>query len=71
MEATMDGDGERATQRCHACDADIDGEPASRGYLLFQRGDRPHVERPPLCERCAHAIGMTALFRFWMEEDEG
>lgn len=56
---------------CHACDARIEGAPASHGYLLFVRGDRPQVERPPLCERCAHAIGITALWRFWMEEDEG
>lgn len=56
---------------CHACDAPIEGEPASHGYLLFVRADRPRVERPPLCERCTHAIGITALWRFWMEEDEG
>jgi hypothetical protein len=28
-------------------------------------------EEPPLCASCAHAIGMTALFRFEAEEDEG
>lgn len=64
-------DGDRQEQRCHACDTPIVGEPAGRGFLLFLRGDRHEVERPPLCERCAHAIGMTALWRFWMEEDEG
>ncbi len=65
------GDAEREPQRCHACDAEIEGEPAGKGFLLFVRGERPLIERPPLCERCAHAIGMTALFRFWMEEEEG
>lgn len=65
------GDDERELKRCHACDVEIAGEPSAHGFLLFVRGDRPHVERPPLCERCAHAIGMTALFRFWMEEEEG
>lgn len=56
---------------CHACDTPIEGEPASRGFLLFLRGDRTHIERPPLCERCAHAIGITAMWRYWLEEDEG
>lgn len=67
----MTGDGEREKERCHACDTPIEGEPAGHGFLLFVRGDRPRVERPPLCERCAHAIGITALHRFWAEEDEG
>ena len=66
----MKGDGEREL-RCHACDAAIEGEPAGHGFLLFPRGDRPHVDRPPLCERCAHAIGITALWRFSVEEEEG
>jgi hypothetical protein len=58
-------------QRCHACRAVIDGEPAGRGYILFVRGDRPHVERPPLCADCAHAIGIAALIRAEWEEEEG
>lgn len=56
---------------CHACDALIEGEPAGRGLLVFVRGDEVEREEPPLCERCAHAIGMTALFRFAEEEEEG
>jgi hypothetical protein len=57
--------------RCHACDDVIDGEPAGRGFLLFPRGERPRIDRPPLCERCAHAIGITAFWRFLSEEEEG
>lgn len=57
--------------RCHACNATIDGEPAGHGFILFVRGDKALRDRPPLCERCAHAIGMTAMLRFLEEEEEG
>ena len=57
--------------KCHACGADLGGEPAGRGLLVFPRGDGVEYEEPPLCESCAHAIGMTALFRFAEEEEEG
>ena len=57
--------------RCDACSAEIDGVPSGRGLLLFPRGDSVVREEPPLCERCSHAIAMTALFRFDAEEDEG
>ena len=56
---------------CDACDAPIEGEPAGRGLLVFPRGDTVHYEEPPLCERCALAIGITALWRFAEQEDEG
>jgi hypothetical protein len=56
---------------CHACDAEIEGEPAGRGMLLVLRGDEVLREEPPLCERCALAISMTALDRIFFEEDEG
>jgi hypothetical protein len=55
---------------CHACNVPIEGEPAGSGLLVFPRGDRNHYEEPPLCTRCAHAIGMTALWR-WAEEEDG
>jgi hypothetical protein len=56
---------------CHACNAPIQGEPAGRGLLLFARGDEVRYEEPPLCGRCAHAICMTALYRWEIEEEEG
>jgi hypothetical protein len=59
------------TQRCHACDEEIDGEPAGHGLLVWPRGDDYHYEEPPLCDRCANAIGLAALWRFAQEEDEG
>jgi hypothetical protein len=58
-------------QLCDACGTIIVGEPAGRGLLLFVRGDDTIREEPPLCERCAHAIGMTAIHRWEMEEDDG
>ena len=56
---------------CHACDAEIEGEPAGHGLLLFVRGDDVTREEPPLCERCALAVSMTALDRIFFEEEEG
>jgi hypothetical protein len=53
------------------CADAIEGEPPARGLLVFPRGDRVVREEPPLCERCAHAIGITALVRFAEEEEDG
>lgn len=60
-----------AEPTCHACNAPIEGEPAGRGLMVFVRGDQVEYEEPPLCERCAHAISMTALYRWEIEEEEG
>lgn len=60
-----------ATVRCHACDAEITGEPAGHGLLVFPRGDDVLREEPPLCEPCALAIGVTALWGFAQDEEEG
>ena len=57
--------------RCDACDTVIEGEPAGRGLLVFPRGDDVLREEPPLCDKCALAIGMTALMRWEMEEEDG
>jgi hypothetical protein len=57
--------------RCDACGDEIPGEPAGHGVTLKIRGDVVVHEELPLCGKCAHAIGMTALFRFAEEEEEG
>jgi hypothetical protein len=57
--------------RCNACDVELEGEPAGHGLLVFVRGDDVVREEPPLCERCALAIGITALWGFADEEEEG
>ncbi len=60
-----------APLKCHACDEAIDGEPGGRGLFLWARGDDVQLEEPPLCARCATAIGMSAQ-RIWeVEEEEG
>jgi hypothetical protein len=57
--------------RCDACDAVIEGEPAGRGLYVWTRGDEVRFEEPPLCARCATAIGVTALAQWSVEEEEG
>jgi hypothetical protein len=44
--------------------------PGSGAYLWI-RGDRVSIERVALCASCASAIGMTALARWEIEEEEG
>ncbi len=57
--------------RCDACGAEIAGEPAGHGLTIRVRGDDVVREELPLCGKCAHAIGMTAMYRFAEEEEEG
>jgi hypothetical protein len=57
--------------RCHVCKAEIEGEVGAHGFILVLRDDVPRFERPPLCERCAHAIGISAITRYDEEEEEG
>ena len=67
----MSNTGDRESVCCDACNAPIEGEPAGSGLLVFPRGDRVHYEEPPLCKDCALAIGITALWRFAEQEEEG
>jgi hypothetical protein len=67
-----------ARRECDAC-----GEPlaeseepgpadmSGHGVYLWSRGDYVHFEAVPLCSACASAIGMTALARWEIEEEEG
>ncbi len=62
---------------CDACGAllaspDEDGfEIRGTGLLLWSRGGATRHEERPLCPGCAAAIGVTALARWAIEEDEG
>jgi hypothetical protein len=68
----------KADERCDAC-----GEPlvdleelgpygmSGEGVYLWARGDQVQFESVPLCSACASAIGMTALARWEIEEEEG
>ena len=72
---------ETGEDRCSVCsgalpeeDDDADGSQApvrGRGLLVWARGDERRYEEPELCPRCASAIGVTALQRWEIEEDEG
>lgn len=63
--------GGEAAPRCDACDAPIVGEPNGRGLFMWTRGDEHRFEEPALCEKCATAIGVTALASWNIEEEEG
>jgi hypothetical protein len=71
---------ERSETRCDACGGSLatDDDDAERGYgmpgrgvYLWARGDEIRFEGAPLCTACASAIGMTALARWEIEEEEG
>jgi hypothetical protein len=64
--------------RCDACGGalppldDVDGwELGGAGVYLWTRGGEVRFEKAPLCASCASAIGMTALARWEIEEEEG
>ena len=64
--------------RCDACGAllasdEREGDDGieGRGVYLWARGDQVTLEEAPLCHSCASAIGMTALARWEIEEEEG
>lgn len=52
-------------------DDDPDQPISGRGLLIWSRGEERRYEEPKLCPRCASAIGVSALHRWEIEEDEG
>jgi hypothetical protein len=64
--------------RCDACGAPLPPPEDDEGYdvpgqgvYVWTRGDEVRFEKVPLCSSCASAIGMTALARWEIEEEEG
>jgi hypothetical protein len=64
--------------RCDVCDGPVPSDDADLGFsfpgagvYLCTRGDSVRFETVPLCASCASAIGMTALARWEIEEEEG
>jgi hypothetical protein len=69
--------------RCDVCAETLsDGEAAAdsddsrydvtgRGLLVWSRGEERRYQEPPLCASCAAAIGVSALQRWEIEEEEG
>ena len=67
-------------RRCDVCasalpddDEDADGDEgvSGRGLLVWSRGEERRYQEPPLCASCATAIGVSALQRWEIEEEEG
>jgi hypothetical protein len=63
---------------CDACGASLgddaggdDPGARGRGTYLWARGEEVRLEHVPLCTSCASAIGVTALARWEIEEEEG
>jgi hypothetical protein len=66
---------------CDACGCPVIGRPdeedpgnpspLGRGTYLWVRGGETTLEYVPLCASCASAIGVTALARWEIEEEEG
>ena len=70
--------GDVPSSRCDACGVPIAEADEAEGYgipgrgvYLWARGEDAHLESVPLCAACASAIGMTALARWEIEEEEG
>lgn len=57
------------TFECDACGKLVEGEPSGHGLYVWTRGDEVRYEEPPLCARCANAIGLAALAQWELEED--
>jgi hypothetical protein len=57
------------TFECDACGKTLEGEPAGHGLYVWTRGEEIRYEEPPLCSRCANAIGLAALALWELEED--
>lgn len=68
-----------APSTCDVCgeavpdDDDEDTGPvvAGRGVYVWTRGDETRREDAPLCPSCAAALGLTALARWEIDEEEG
>ncbi len=68
---------EPATARCDACgdplsqETDDGFQVAGRGTYVWSRGDEIRYDDVPLCPSCGAAIGLSALARWEIEEEEG
>jgi hypothetical protein len=70
------GDDDTA-DRCDVCGTlvgeDTGEGPEVPGHALYvwTRGEETRREEPPLCASCAAALGLSALGRWEIEEEEG
>jgi hypothetical protein len=59
--------------QCDACGVPVTSEEdlGGKGLYLWARGDARQWEEVPLCKSCGAAIGVAALSRWEIEEEEG
>ncbi|MBX3192925.1 MAG: hypothetical protein KF819_38425 [Labilithrix sp.] len=72
---------ENEAVRCDVCagalesagsdDLDEGYDVHGSGLLVWTRGEERRYQEPPLCPACAAAIGVSALQRWEIEEEEG
>jgi hypothetical protein len=69
---------EHDEERCSVCSELLEPEDEAdgtrvrgAGLLVWARGEERRYEEPQLCPGCAAAIGVSALHRWEIEEDEG
>ena len=71
---------EHESERCDVCKealAKIEGDDddgygvQGRGVYVWARGEERRYTETPLCAGCAAAIGVSALQRWEIEEEEG
>lgn len=68
---------EEGEEHCSVCGERLASEDdegtqvRGRGLLVWSRGEERRYEEPQLCPACASAIGVSALQRWEIEEDEG
>jgi hypothetical protein len=69
---------EEEASRCDVCGVEVARDEADEGYdvggrglLVWTRGEERRCQEPPLCPSCAAAIGVSALSRWEIEEEEG
>jgi hypothetical protein len=64
-------------EACDVCgeavaeDSDEGFAVPGRGLYVWSRGDELRIEEPALCPSCASAVGVSALARWEIEEEEG
>jgi hypothetical protein len=77
VEATAAAPSEEDTPRCDICDTPLDLSSededsfCGKGLYMWTRGDKVRFEEVPLCASCGMAIGLTALQRWQLEDEEG
>jgi len=67
-----------ADDACDVCGEHVDEDDddaghavAGHGLYVWTRGEETRREEPPLCPSCAAALGLTALARWEIDEEEG